>query len=44
VISDQAVIGADVFEVGRGQVVEQRVQLRVQRDVAVVAQLAEWDA
>ena len=37
-------MGADVFEVGRGPLGEQRDQLWVQWDVAVVTQFAEWDA
>jgi hypothetical protein len=33
-----------MFKVRRGPVAEQRDQLRVQRHVAVVTQLAQWDA
>src|SRR5262249_54707813 len=43
-VDDEAAVRADVLEVRRGPVAEQCHQLRVQRDVAVVAQLAQRDA
>jgi hypothetical protein len=43
VIGDQSPVGANVLEVGRRPVAEQRDELWVQRDVAVVAEFAEWD-
>ena len=44
VIGDEAALGADVVEVGGGPVGEERDEVGVQRDVAVVAELADRDA
>ena len=43
VVGDQSLVAADVFEVGRGPVGEQLDEVGVQRDVAVVAELADRD-
>jgi hypothetical protein len=43
VIGDQPLVAADVPEVGRGPGGEQRDQVRVQRNIPVVAELAERD-
>ena len=43
-VGDQPPVGPDVVEVGSGPLGQQLHQLRVQRHVAVVAQLAQRDA
>src|SRR5258707_909154 len=43
VVGDQALVAADVLEVGRGPGGEQLDELGVQRDVAVIAELAQRD-
>ena len=43
-VGDEAAVAADVVEVGGGPVGEQGDEVGVQRDVAVVAQLADGDA
>jgi hypothetical protein len=44
VIGGQALVSADVVEVGRRPCCQERDQFRVQRHVAVVAELAQRDA
>ena len=44
VVGDESAVAADVVEVGGGPVGEQGDEVGVQRDVAVVAQLADRDA
>jgi hypothetical protein len=43
VVGDQPLVPADVLQVGRGPGGEQLCELGVQRDVAVVAELAQRD-
>lgn len=42
-VGDETLVGADVLDVVGGPVVEERVEVEVQRDVTVVAEFADGD-